>query len=234
MRPIFLRYNPKEKDVSSSKDICDGVGTSGRRKRLLKEKSLMEKYHYYTEGPSSWGYPDVNLYNISMISLSEEHASNEESLELADTKGRGVALEGNITRSEEIVEIAKLKSHQSPDKRVVNHTIENIGELLEEGTRGVVQSHQSLRVEANRSSVEKKVTFGVEGERESSRKARGEGVAYRIGGITVSKGEGTTSKRRDSGREKARHRRDQTGLRTLIRARVAIRDDSRARVSSII
>ncbi|KAL3695734.1 hypothetical protein R1sor_009810 [Riccia sorocarpa] len=72
----FLKHNPKAKDVSSNKDICHGDGTSGRRKRLFKEKSFREKYRYRMEASSSSSsslrnYPDVDFYNISLIGIVE-------------------------------------------------------------------------------------------------------------------------------------------------------------------
>ncbi|KAL3682818.1 hypothetical protein R1sor_000840 [Riccia sorocarpa] len=73
--------------------------------------------------------------------------------------------------------------------------IENFDEVIAEATQGVVQAH---RVGPIRNSVEKKLVFDIEIEREVLRNARGEGVINQSGEVTISNEVESTSKGRDS------------------------------------
>ncbi|KAL3682817.1 hypothetical protein R1sor_000839 [Riccia sorocarpa] len=81
MRP-FSAYNPKGKEMLSNQDLCYGNGLKRSKvARVSKRESLWEKYYYGIGEPSTSRYPDVDLYNISVINMSEEHASDVDTIE---------------------------------------------------------------------------------------------------------------------------------------------------------
>ncbi|KAL3680880.1 hypothetical protein R1sor_023836 [Riccia sorocarpa] len=73
-------YNPeKGKKKVSNQDSCYDNGLQrSKETRVSNRRSLWEKYYYGTGEPSTSTYPDVDLYNIYVIDMSEEHASDDD------------------------------------------------------------------------------------------------------------------------------------------------------------
>ncbi|KAL3697281.1 hypothetical protein R1sor_011357 [Riccia sorocarpa] len=310
-------YNPaKGKKKVSNQDSCYDNGLQrSKETRVSNRRSLWEKYYYGTGEPSASLYPDVDLYNISVIDMSEEHASDDDTLEgimqhvpikLMNRNGEdvngysirilpetdqpddvnvmmgecaperhpdgcyssGINIEGtrsgtitihdariqrkwiqqrdyrkfinhkefpSFWRIPDIMETANLKNNQVPNDRIADRIvncfavsyetnrrttrgrkrsintvesmsnpnqdlvemvwIENFDEVLASATRGVVQAHP---VRPIHSSVEKRLVFDIESERELSREARSEGINNQGGKITVNKEVDSTPKGRDS------------------------------------
>ncbi|KAL3691076.1 hypothetical protein R1sor_004727 [Riccia sorocarpa] len=131
MRHSFT-YNPKGKEKVSNQDVYyDNV--LSKETSEARRKSLWEKYYYGTGEPSTSGYPDVDLYSISLTDLiipeKEEKPQDDYSLAV-DVFSSKMDVDENFTTMSSLYTDQEKESKMRPEP--VNYHLEILPEILME------------------------------------------------------------------------------------------------------